>query len=35
MVKNEIAKINPKNNDTKCFQSAITVALNHKNIVKD
>ena len=35
MVKNEIAKINPKNNDTKCFQSAIRVALNHKNIVKD
>ena len=35
MVKNEIAKINPKNNDTKCFQSAIRIALNHKNIVKD
>ena len=24
--------INPKNNDDKCFQYAITVALNYKNI---
>ena len=35
MVKTEIAKINPKKNDTKCFQSAITVVLNYKNILKD
>ena len=26
--------INPKNNDGKCFQYAITVALNHVHIVK-
>ena len=26
------AAINPKNNDDKCFQYAITVALNHRNI---
>ena len=26
--------INPKINDDKCFQYAITVVLNHKNIVK-
>ena len=26
---------NPKNNDDKCLKYAITVALNHKNIVKD
>ena len=34
-LKNTKATINPKNNDNKCFQYAITVALNHKNIVKD
>ena len=28
------ATINPKNND-KCFQYSVTVALNHKDIVKD
>ena len=27
--------INPKNNDYKCFQYAITVALNHDKINKD
>ena len=27
--------INPKNNDDKCFQYAITVALNYQNIKKD
>ena len=26
------ATINPQNNDNKCFQYAITVALNHQNI---
>ena len=24
--------MNPKNNDNKCFQYAVTVALNHKQI---
>ena len=32
--KNKNATINSKNNDSKCFQHAITVALNHKNLVK-
>ena len=27
--------INPKNDDDKCFQYAISVALNHQNIKKD
>ena len=27
--------INPKNNDHKCFQYAITAVLNHENIKKD
>ena len=27
--------INPKNNDDKCFQYALTVALNHEQIKKD
>ena len=31
--KNEI--INPKNNDDKCFQYALTVALNYEQIKKD
>ena len=31
-VKNKKATINPKNNDDKCFQYALTVALNHQNI---
>ena len=26
--------INRKNNDDKCFQYAVTVALNHENILK-
>ena len=36
MVKNKKATINPKiSNDDKCFQYALTVAVNHNNIVKD
>ena len=31
-IKNKKATINPKNKDDKCFQYAITVALNHQNI---
>ena len=31
-LKNEKAAINPKNNDDKCFQYALTVALNYKQI---
>ena len=34
-LKNKKVTINPKNNDYKCFQYAITVELNHENIVKD
>ena len=34
-LKNKKATINPKNNDNKCFQYAITAALNHKQIKKD
>ena len=34
-LKSKKATINPENNDEKCFQYAVTVALNHKNIVKD
>ena len=34
-MKNEKATINPKNNDDKCFQYALTVALNHEQIKKD
>ena len=30
-LKNKKATINPKNNDDKCFQDALTVALNIKN----
>ena len=33
-LKNNKATVNPKNNDYKCFQYAIAVALNHKSIVK-
>ena len=29
-LKNKNATINPKNNDDKCFQYALTVALNHE-----
>ena len=34
-LKNKRATINPKNNDDKSFQYALTVALNHKQIKKD
>ena len=34
-LKNKRETINPKNNDEKCFQYAMAVALNHKSIVKD
>ena len=30
-MKNKKATINPKNNDGKCFQYAVTIALNHKS----
>ena len=32
MIENKKSKINPKNNDNKCFQYAVTVALNHEQI---
>ena len=35
MVKKQKATINPKNNDDKCFQYVISVALNYQNIEKD
>ena len=31
-LENKRGTINPQNNDDKCFQYAITVALNHQNI---
>ena len=31
-LKNKKATINPKNNDNKCFQYALTVASNYRNI---
>ena len=34
-LKNKKATINPKNNDDKCFQYGLTVALNYQNIKKD
>ena len=34
-LKNKKATINPKNNDHKCFQYALTVALNYKQMEKD
>ena len=34
-LKNKKATINSKNNDDKCFQYALTVALNYQNIKKD
>ena len=34
-LKNKKLTINPKNNDDKCFQYAITVALNYEEIKKD
>ena len=29
------ATINPNNNDDRCFQYALTVALNYQNVKKD
>ena len=34
-LKNKKAKINPKNKDEKCFQYALTIALNYEKIKKD
>ena len=34
-LKNKKATINPKNNDDKCFQYALTAALNYERIGKD
>ena len=34
-LKSNKATINPKNNDYKCFQYAVTVALNYEQIKKD
>ena len=34
-IKNKNSTINPKNNDYKCFQYVVTVALNHDKINKD
>ena len=34
-LKNKNAATNPKNNDDKCFQYAVTLALNHEQIKKD
>ena len=34
-LKNKKATISPKNNDDKCFQYALTVALNYEEIEKD
>ena len=34
-LKNKKATINPKNNDQKCFQYALTVALNYEQIQND
>ena len=34
-LKIKMATINPKNNDDKCFQYALTVALNYEQIKKD
>ena len=34
-IKNKKSTINPKNNDYKCFQYAVTVALNHDKINKN
>ena len=33
-LKNKKATINPKNNDDKCFQYAVTSGLNHEQILK-
>ena len=34
MAEKQKATINPKNKDDKCFQYALTVALNYQNIKK-
>ena len=34
-LKNKKTTINPKNDDKKCFQYALTVTLNHEQIKKD
>ena len=34
-LKNKKVTINPKNNDDKCFQHALTVALNYEQILKN
>ena len=34
-LKNKKETINPKNNDNKCFQYAVTTALTYQNIEKD
>ena len=34
-LKNKKATINPKNNDGKCFQYALTIALDYEQIKKD
>ena len=34
-LKSKKAAVDPKNIDDKCFQYAIAVVLNHKNILKD
>ena len=34
-IKDKNSTINPKNNDNKCFQYAVTVVLNHNKINKD
>ena len=34
-LKNKKATINPKNNESNCFQYALTIALNYHNIKKD
>ena len=34
-LKTKEAKVNPKNNEKKCFQYAVTVALSHENIEKN
>ena len=33
-IKNKKATINPENNDAKCFQYTVTVAINHEKIIK-
>ena len=35
LLKNKKATINPKNNDDKCFQYAVTVALNHEQSLRN